>query len=571
MSKNISVVFILLLIIIVGFAYFNYNQLNQIQSDLLTKEALLEKSEKLIKEQDASLVLMEEKIKEVLEKEEPAISAREDKLQKQLEGYQEELQTLQIKIEAVLQKNRTDSENISFLREEKSKLEVTLSEREKQWMEKEEESKQIITSLQKGIEQYETEIVLVNSKVLNIEQHLESEQIKRKELEQDMLKYENTIESLRGKLALKQNDEAYVQQISQLELNKSKLEEEMSQKDSRLIQFQEEYQDLQNQLTEYEQKLSKLQEETAQALGQKEILAEIRNNLAQLEAEKGKMELILQEKETQWLEREKIDKDTIVLLQEEIEKYESNIKEIGREILVLREDLITEKSLKEPMTKEVDISNLERMLAVKEEEWSRQNEQNRQLISYLREQLEEYKKEIDAVKLDSSIFKEEIAREMEFQQQTLAMIKEKEEQISLLTSQIEQYIEKIDDYEKSVAEFRTKLQQHEEMNYQEQQNLVETIYSLVQKREEYQDNINQFQTQVNRFQLEIAQLKNKIDLLEQEQEAKYYEVKSGDSLWAIARNRYNEGIAWTKIFNANEGLIKDPDLIYPYQQFILPD
>ena len=576
MSKSISVIFILLIIIIAGFAYFNYNQLNQNQSDLLKKEALLEESERLIKEQDASLTLMEEQIKEVLKKDELpsekfAILDREDGLQKQLEGHQEELQTLQLKIEEVLQKNKTDSENITFLREEKSKLEVILSEREKQWMEKEEESKQIIASLQKGIEQYEKEIVLVNNKVLNIEQHLESEQIKRKELEQDMLKYENTIESLREKLAFKQDDEAYVQQISQLELNKSKLEEEMSQKDSRLIQFQEEYQDLQNQLTEYEQKLSKLQEETAQALGQKEILAEIRNNLAQLEAEKGKMELILQEKETQWLEREKIDKDTIVLLQEEIEKYESNIKEIGREILVLREDLITEKSLKEPMTKEVDISNLERMLAVKEEEWSRQNEQNRQLISYLREQLEEYKKEIDAVKLDSSIFKEEIAREMEFQQQTLAMIKEKEEQISLLTSQIEQYIEKIDDYEKSVAEFRTKLQQHEEMNYQEQQNLMETIYSLVQKREEYQDNINQLQTQVNRFQLEIAQLKNKIDLLEQEQEAKYYEVKSGDSLWAIARNKYNEGIAWTKIFNANEGLIKDPDLIYPYQQFNLPD
>ena len=575
MSKSISVIFILLIIIIAGFAYFNYNQLNQIQSDLLKKEALLEESERLIKEQDASLTLMEEQIKEVLKKDElPSekfpILDREDGLQKQLEGHQEELQTLQLKIEEVLQKNKTDSENITFLREEKSKLEVILSEREKQWMEKEEESKQIITSLQKGIEQYEKEIVLVNNKVLNIEQHLESEQIKRKELEQDMLKYENTIESLREKLAFKQDDEAYVQQISQLELNKSKLEEEMSRKDSRLIQFQEEYRDLQNQLTEYEQKISKLQEDTAQVLGQKEVLAEIRNNLAQLEQEKSKMEIALREKETQWLEREKIDKDTIVLLQEEIKKYESNIKEIGREILVLREDLIKEKSLKEAMPKEVDIGNLEKMLLVKEEEWSKQNEQNRELISYLKEQLEEYKKEIDAVKLDSSIFKEEIAREMEFQQQNLAMIKEKEEQIFLLTSQIEQYIEKIDDYEKSVAEFRIKLQQQEEMNYQEQQNLMETIYSLVQKREEYQNNINQFQTQANKFQLEIAQLKNKIGFLEKEQEAKYYEVKSGDCLWTIARNKYNEGIAWIKIFSANEGLIKNPDLIYPYQQFILP-
>ena len=56
-----------------------------------------------------------------------------------------------------------------------------------------------------------------------------------------------------------------------------------------------------------------------------------------------------------------------------------------------------------------------------------------------------------------------------------------------------------------------------------------------------------------------------------EQEPKYYEVKRGDCLWTIARNRYNEGIAWAKIFRANEAFIKNPDLIYPYQQFILPD
>jgi len=417
MSKSISVIFILLIIIIAGFAYFNYNQLNQIQSDLLKKEALLEKSEKLIKEQDASLALMEEKIKEVLEKEElsseelppeklppeePAISAGEDKLQKQLEGYQEELQTLQLKIEEVLQKNKTDSENIAFLREEKSKLEALLSEREVQWLEKEEESKNIIASLQKGIEQYEAEIELINNKVLSIEQYLESEQLQRVKLEQDMVKYEETIGHLREQLALKQDNEAYAQKIGQIESNKKELKEEISQKDSLLLQFQEEYQKLQNQLTGYEQKIVELQEETAQVLGQKEILAEIKNNLAQLEEEKSKMELILQEKETQWLEKEKIDKDTIVLLQEEIKKYELNIKEIGKEILVLQEDLIKERT-------------------------------------------------------------------------------------------------------------------------------------------------------------------------SMEQEPKYYEVKRGDCLWTIARNRYNEGIAWAKIFRANEAFIKNPDLIYPYQQFILPD
>ena len=576
MSKSISVIFIILIIIIAGFAYFNYSQLNRIQDDLLKKEELLEESERLIKEQEASLAQMGEKIKEVLEKEAPpsdefALSDREDKLQRQLEGYQEELKTLQLKIEEVLHKSQADSENISFLREEKSKLEAILFEKEKQWMEKEEESRQIISSLQKAIGQYETEIVLVNNKVLNIEQNLESEQIKRKELEEDMLKYEDTIESLREKLALKQDDEAYVQQISQLELNKVKLEEELNEKDSRLIELQEEYHNLQSQLTVYEQKLDKLQEETTLALGQKEILAEIKDNLAQLEQEKNRMEIMLREKETEWLEREKIDKDTIVLLQEEIKKYETNIKELGKEMLVLQEDLIKERALQEKTDQEIDISSLEKMLADKEVEWAEQNEQNRRLISYLKGQLEEYKREIDVVKLDSSLFKEEIATQIDFYQQNLAQIGEKESQISLLASQIEQYMQKIDDYEKSVAEFKKRLQQQEDINYQEQQSLIETIHSLVKEREEYQNIINQYHTQVNKFQLEIAQLKSKIGLLEKEQEPKYYEVKSGDNLWNIARHKYNEGIAWIKIFRANEGLIQNPDLIYPYQQFIIPE
>ncbi|MFZ2330314.1 MAG: LysM peptidoglycan-binding domain-containing protein [Atribacterota bacterium] len=576
MSKSISVIFVLLIIILAGFAYFNYNQLNRIQSDLLKKEALLEESERLIKEQGTSLVQMEEKIKEALEKDELPTSEtvmieKEDKLQKQLEGYQEELLALQLKMAEVLQKNKSDTESIALLREEKSKLESSLEERETQWLEKEKENKEIISSLQKGILQYETEMELVNKKVLNIEQYLETEQLKRQELEQDIKKYEDTIDYLKEQLALKEDEESYVQQISKLEKDKKELEEEVAEKDSSLIQLYEEYKNLKNQLADYERKINQLTEETAQVLEQKGILAEIKDNLTKLELEKSKMEKILQEKETQWLEKEQVDKETIAQLQEAIKKYELNIKEIGKEILELQEDLIKEKALQEPVQKEIDISSLEKLLADKEVEWAKQNEQNRRLISYLKEQLEDYKKEIDVVKLDSSLFKEEIATQIDLYQQNLAQIGEKESQISFLTSQIEQYMQKIDDYEKSVAEFKMRLQQQEDINYQEQQSLIETIHSLVKEREEYQNSINQYHTQVNKFQSEIAQLKNKIGILESEKEPKYYEVKSGDCLWNIARNKYNEGIAWIKIFRANEELIQNPDLIYPYQQFILPE
>ncbi|MBL4800357.1 MAG: LysM peptidoglycan-binding domain-containing protein [Emcibacter sp.] len=47
-------------------------------------------------------------------------------------------------------------------------------------------------------------------------------------------------------------------------------------------------------------------------------------------------------------------------------------------------------------------------------------------------------------------------------------------------------------------------------------------------------------------------------------------VRPGNSLWHIARRLYGSGFYYTLIFGANKSLIKDPDLIYPGQQFTLP-
>lgn len=48
-------------------------------------------------------------------------------------------------------------------------------------------------------------------------------------------------------------------------------------------------------------------------------------------------------------------------------------------------------------------------------------------------------------------------------------------------------------------------------------------------------------------------------------------VQAGDTLWAIARERYGEGTLYVRVFDANRGDIRDPDLIYPGQVFDLPD
>jgi nucleoid-associated protein YgaU len=48
-------------------------------------------------------------------------------------------------------------------------------------------------------------------------------------------------------------------------------------------------------------------------------------------------------------------------------------------------------------------------------------------------------------------------------------------------------------------------------------------------------------------------------------------VQPGNSLWRVARVVYGQGIDYTIIYEANQDQIRDPDLIYPGQVFLVPD
>ena len=48
-------------------------------------------------------------------------------------------------------------------------------------------------------------------------------------------------------------------------------------------------------------------------------------------------------------------------------------------------------------------------------------------------------------------------------------------------------------------------------------------------------------------------------------------VQPGSTLWAIAREKYGSGILYVAVFEANTDLIRDPNLIYPGQIFVLPE
>ncbi len=53
--------------------------------------------------------------------------------------------------------------------------------------------------------------------------------------------------------------------------------------------------------------------------------------------------------------------------------------------------------------------------------------------------------------------------------------------------------------------------------------------------------------------------------------AKRVTVQAGDTLWAISRDRYGEGLLYVQVFEANKGSIRNPDLIFPGQVFDLPE
>lgn len=70
-------------------------------------------------------------------------------------------------------------------------------------------------------------------------------------------------------------------------------------------------------------------------------------------------------------------------------------------------------------------------------------------------------------------------------------------------------------------------------------------------------------------------LKNRVTELEipnyYDNRQNVYIVKKGDCLWNIAKKFYGNGAQYTKIYNANRGVIGgNPNLIYPGQVLTIP-
>lgn len=68
----------------------------------------------------------------------------------------------------------------------------------------------------------------------------------------------------------------------------------------------------------------------------------------------------------------------------------------------------------------------------------------------------------------------------------------------------------------------------------------------------------------------VEKVDDRMEVKEPAPEAKFYTVKKGDTLGAIAKEQLGSAKRYTEIFEANEPMLKDPNLIYPGQVLRIP-
>lgn len=69
----------------------------------------------------------------------------------------------------------------------------------------------------------------------------------------------------------------------------------------------------------------------------------------------------------------------------------------------------------------------------------------------------------------------------------------------------------------------------------------------------------------------ITAVEDNVTVSEPATEARFYTVKKGDTLSAVAKEMYGDASKYNKIFEANKPMLSHPDKIYPGQTLRIPE
>ncbi len=158
-------------------------------------------------------------------------------------------------------------------------------------------------------------------------------------------------------------------------------------------------------------------------------------------------------------------------------------------------------------------------------------------------EINELKSQIDALKV---------------KQAALESIEDSQRELNTLVGATDASIAR---YRKDVAELEAKLQRREGSVEDSKLALENLQKNKISALPEFHDEV-------------YGQMQRNLAAWEQEEASKEvsYTVVKGDYLWKIAKKDefYGNGFAWPVIYNANRDQIKNPDLIYPKQEFKIP-
>jgi len=374
MSKNFIVLFILILLIVGGFGIYTYDQSNQVNKEVEEKNFELESNDVLISELKENIQEKEKQINEL-----KASSPKEEKdLEKEYADKLSELTEGKAKLEVLLaekeetiktiEKQKEESEQIVILKDE------LVSELKENVLEKEKQIEELKADLAKGEKDLEKEYadklselteekskleVLLTEKGETIKtfekQKEEPEQIVIlkdelvSELKENVLEKEKQIEELKADLAKGEKDleKEYADKLSESMKEKGQIEallieqEVISQtKDLEKEELISKLEDCNNQITEVKEKL--VQQEIEGKKNYVEELSALTEEKSKLETQLKVSQELLSERENtiallkqQKEDSEKVtsDKDKIMVeLSESIKGYENLVKEIQEQM-----------------------------------------------------------------------------------------------------------------------------------------------------------------------------------------------------------------------------------------------
>jgi len=550
MSKNLIVLFIIILLIVGGFGIYTYDQSNQAKKEVEEKSLKLEINDKLISELQENI---QEKEKQI------------DELKANLAKGEEDLE-------------KEYADKLSELTEEKAKLEVLLAEKERIWLDKEKEKQQLIIKLEEEVAGYKESISKLDNELVNLKEEIAQLTKEERDLEKEYADKlsELTEEKAKLEVLLTEKEET----IKTIGRQKEESEQIVFSKDELVSELKENIQEKEKQIEELKASLTR---------EEKDLEKEYAIKVSELMEEKGQLGALLIEQEgilkTKDREKEElisklencnnqINELKVKLVQQEIEekdyvaelsalteeknKLESQFK-IYQDLLSEKEDTIVlikqknEESEKNIIEKDKTIAELSEGIRGYEDQIKEIGEQAAKEKEKEIEKETEYSNKLSLLSEEKSKLETQLKVSQE-------LLSEKESIFTALKQQNEESEKNIVQKDKAIAELSESIKGYENLVNEIQEQMAQ---EGKEKAAEYADRLALLKEGKDIIEAKLAEaIKKSIP--------DYYEVKKGDSLWKIAEIFYNAGEKWIRIFEANSDKIKNPSLIYPYQRFTIP-